>query len=190
MEGHKSWAGPFFLVLLQNIHFPLAEAIVYRKSVISSKMVSRICSYFHCFMNCLTVIPLWYFHVFYTPPLTCLPSFSLQFICLYITYSLWPLNNLCYNLSLSFQSLSIPFCLSPFFCFLVPSCLADISAFSPYIIHLRIFTLTSPFPITCTGLSSPISSCFCEVSDVHSPLSSALLPVFGKRENCLNSTVD
>lgn len=31
-------------------------------------MVSRICSYFHCFMNCLTVIPLWYFNVFYTPP--------------------------------------------------------------------------------------------------------------------------
>lgn len=157
-------------------------------------MVSRICPYFHSFMNCLSFIPLRYFHIFYTPPpvLAYLPfpsnlyAFILPTLC-----GLWIICAIIFHSSsLSFQSLSIPFCLSPFFCFLVPSCLTDISTFSPYIFPLRIFTLTSRFPITCTGLSSPISSLFCEVSDVHSPSSSALLPVFGKRKNCLNSTVD
>ena len=84
---------------------------------------------------------------------------------------------------LSFQSFSIPFCLHPFFCFLVPSCLSNVSTFSPYVIPLRIFALTSPFPITRTSLSPCRSSRFCEVPGIHSSLSSASLPVFGKGKN-------
>lgn len=38
---------------------------------------------------------------------TCLPSFSLKFICLYISYSLWPLYSLCYICS--FHSFCFPF---------------------------------------------------------------------------------
>lgn len=62
--------------------------------------------------------------------------------------------------SLSSQSLSILFCLHPFFfvvCFLVLSYLSNVSLFSLYIIPFRIFILTPPFPITWTCLSSFIS---------------------------------
>lgn len=86
----------------------------------------------------------------------CLPSFSLKTICLFISYFLWPLNNLCYNFS--FHSFFFPFSSysilsSPFLLFCCT--LLSLRWFTFFSLHHSFedfFILTCPFPNTCMCL--------------------------------------